>query len=494
MDLMQAIPNLLDIRVILTLIAGVAVGISIGTLPGLTATMGVALILPMTFGMEPVVGILLLIGVYFGAIYGGSVAAILLNTPGTPSSAATALDGYPLARQGYGLKALTVSTISSAIGGILSVIILILIAPKLAEFALKFSAPETFALAFFGLSIISGISGKYPIKGFIMAFIGLLLASIGMDPVGGFPRFNFGSTNLMSGVDFIVIMIGLFAASEAFQAVEDSFKKNEIIEIKHNAKLKWHEFKSLIVTIIRSTGIGTGIGMIPGAGGEISTFVSYGEAKRFAKKGEKFGEGEIKGISASETANNATTGGAMIPLLTLGIPGDAVAAVMLGALMVQGLQPGPLLFVEHSEIVYTLFLGMLLANVLLLVIGLPAIRIFVKVLSIPKIFIAAIILVLSIVGSYAIGNNLFDVWVMLIAGLIGYFFKKNHYPPSPLILALILGPLMESNMRRSLVISDGSWGIFITRPISAVLVGLAVLTLFTPLVKMLLDKRKNKTS
>jgi putative tricarboxylic transport membrane protein len=491
MELLQALPNILDFRVLIILILGVAVGISIGALPGLTATMGVALILPMTFGMDPVVGILLLVGVYFGAIYGGSIAAILLNTPGTPSSAATALDGYPLAKKGQALKALTVSTVSSAIGGVLSVVILILVAPKLAQFALKFSAPESFALAIFGLSIISGIAGKYPIKGFIMGFLGLLIASIGMDPVGGFPRFNFGSTNLMGGVNFIVIMIGLFAASEAFQTIEDSFKSGEVLKIKDKANLKWSEFKSLIVTILRSTGIGTFIGMIPGAGGDISCFVAYGEAKRFAKKDEKFGEGELKGVAASEAANNATTGGAMIPLLTLGIPGDAVTAVMLGALMVQGLQPGPLLFVENATLVYTLFIGMILANLLILIIGLPAIRLFVKVLSIPKIYIAAIILILCVVGSFALGNNMFDVWVMLIAGLIGYFLKKHDYPPSPLILALILGPMMESNLRRSLVLADGDWTVFVTRPISAILIALAVLTLFNPLLQKYISKRKN---
>ncbi|PFG06792.1 putative tricarboxylic transport membrane protein [Bacillus sp. es.034] len=495
--LLQALPNLLDIKVILILIAGVVVGTAIGSLPGLTATMGVALILPITFGMGAVTGILLLVGVYFGSIYGGSIAAILLNTPGTPASAATAIDGYAMAQRGLAYKALTVSTLSSVIGGVISVIVLILVAPQLAVFALKFSAPESFALAVFGLSIISSIAGRSLIKGFIMCFVGLLIASIGMDPVGGFPRFNFGSTNLMSGANFIAIMIGLFAASQAFQTVEDSLKTSTIIQEIHKVKLKWSEFKSLIVTILRSSGIGTFIGMIPGAGGDISCFVAYGEAKRFARKTDKFGEGEIKGVAAPEAANNATTGGAMIPLLTLGIPGDAVTAVMLGALMVQGLQPGPLLFEQHPDVVYTLFLGMLLANVLILVIGLPAIRLFVKVLSVPKIVIASIILILCVIGSYALGNNMFDVWVMLIAGLVGYFMNKHDYPASPVILALILGPMMESNFRRSLLIGEGDVFIFFTRPISAVLIGLAVITLFTPIIKdqfIKKDSTSNKDS
>ncbi|NEU30128.1 C4-dicarboxylate ABC transporter permease [bacterium LRH843] len=493
-QLIEVLPNLLDIKLLIILIAGVTVGMAIGSLPGLTATMGVALILPVTFGMGPVTGILLLVGVYFGAIYGGSIAAILINTPGTPSSAATVLDGHPLAKKGYAQKALTVSTISSAIGGVLSVIVLILVAPQLAVFALKFSAPETFALAVFGMSVISGVAGKSLVKGFMMLFVGLLICSIGLDPVGGFPRFTFGSTDLLGGVSFIAAMIGLFALSEAFQIVEEAFAKEKAILALKKAKLKWKEFKGLIYTILRSAGIGTFIGMIPGAGGDIACFVAYNEAKRFAKKGEKFGEGELKGIAAPETANNATTGGAMIPLLTLGIPGDAVTAVMLGALMVQGLQPGPLLFQNHSELVYTLFIGMLLANILVLVIGLSAIRIVIKVLLIPKVIVGAIIVVLCMIGAYALGNNMFDVWIMVLFGIIGYFMKKYEYPASPIILALILGPMMESNFRRSLLMADGDLTIFFTRPIAGILLFLAFLTLFTPLFKEYFHRKNNKKS
>ncbi len=492
--LFEVLPNVFDLSVLLVLIAGVTVGICIGSLPGLTATMGVALLLPITFGMEPVTGILLLVGVYFGGMYGGSIAAILLNTPGTPSAAATALDGYPLAKQGYAQKALTVSTISSAIGGIISVIVLILVAPQLAVFALEFSAPETFALAVFGMSVISGVAGKSLVKGFMMMFIGLLVCSIGLDPVGGFPRFTLGSTQLISGINFIAAMIGLFALSEAFSIFEESFQKGTIVQTLKKAKLKWREFKGLIFTIIRSAGLGTFIGMIPGAGGDIACFVAYNEAKRFAKKGDKFGEGELKGVAAPESANNATTGGAMIPLLTLGIPGDAVTAVMLGALMVQGLQPGPLLFQTNSELVYTLFVGMLLANVLILIIGLIAIRFVIKVLTVPKMIVAAIIVVLCVIGAYALGNNMFDVWVMAIFGIIGFFMKKYEYPASPIILALILGPMMESNFRRSLLMSEGDLFIFFSRPISAVLLILAILTLFTPLIKDYYTKKREARS
>lgn len=488
--LIEGFGNILNIKVLLILFTSVAIGIFIGALPGLTATMGVALLLPVTFGMDPIMGILLLVGVYFGAIYGGSLTAILLRTPGTPSSAATALDGYEMTKKGLAHKALTISTLSSVIGGVLSVVVLILVAPQLAQFALKFSAPESFALALFGLAIISSISGTSLLKGLIVGVVGLLIATIGIDPIDGFPRFTLGVDNLMGGVNYIPVLIGLFAASEAFRSVEDIFKSNNTFKAIEKVKLKWSEFKKLLMVILRSSGIGTFIGMIPGAGGDIASFVAYGEAKRFSKKPEEFGKGNPEGVSASEAANNACTGGAMVPLLTLGIPGDAVTAVMLGALMVQGLQPGPLLFTNHGGLVYTLFIGMLLANLLILFYGLLGVRLFVKILTIPKTVLTPIILVLCIVGSYALGNNFFDVWVMLIAGIIGYFMHRYDFPVSPAILALILGPMLEANLRRALVISNGDISILFTRPISLTLIVLTVLTLFYPFfIKKYKDKK-----
>lgn len=481
----QGLQNVLNFNVILVLILGTLTGITIGSLPGLTATMGVALVLPITFSMDPITGILLLIGVYFGSVYGGSITAILINTPGTPASAATAIDGYALAKKGDGNKALQVSTISSAVGGIMSVIILIFIAPQLANFALKFSAPETFALGLFGISIISSISGDSMIKGLIAGVLGLLIATIGIDPIGGFPRFTFGNMNLTSGVNLIPVMIGLFAASEAFKSMEDIFEKRNINVIVEKSNLSKKEAKGLIPTILRSSLIGTFIGMIPGAGADIASFVSYNEAKRFSKDKEAFGKGALDGIAAPESANNAVTGGAMIPLLTLGIPGDSVTAVLLGALMVQGIQPGPLLFENSGDIVYTLFVGMLLANILILVIGLLGTRLFTKILLIPKSILSPIILVLCVVGSYSLGNNYFDVIIMLIAGIIGYFMSKAKFPASPVILGLILGPMMESNLRRALVMSKGDLSIFYTRPITLVLLIIATLTLMIPIIKSL---------
>lgn len=490
--LLQGLLNVLHWNVLLILLIGCAVGIAIGSLPGLTATMGVALILPITFGMDAVVGILLLVGVYFGAIYGGSITAILLRTPGTPASAATVIEGYEMSKKGLAHKALTVATLSSALGGIFSVIVLILVAPSLASFALKFSAPESFALAFFGLSIISSISGESLIKGLIAGFVGLLIASIGLDPMGGFPRFTFGSLELMTGVDFIPVMIGIFAAATALNTLEDIFEqgKSKMVNSVEKVRLKWREFRAIFITIIRSAGIGTSIGMIPGAGGDIAAFVAYNEAKRFSKKNDQFGKGEIKGVAAPEAANNSSTGGAMIPLLTLGIPGDAVTAVMLGALMVQGLQPGPLLFDNHADLVSTLFVGMLVANIIILIYGMLGIRLFTKILLVPKTHLTPIILTLCVIGSYSLSNSYFDVWVMFISGIIGYFMMRYGFPASPIILALILGPVMEANLRRSLIMSEGSISVFFTRPISMALISLAILTLLTPFVKKWYQNRR----
>jgi len=485
MELLQGLMSVFHWEVLLILILGCAAGISIGALPGLTATMGVALILPITFGMEAASGILLLIGVYFGSIYGGSITAILLRTPGTPSSAATAIDGYELTKKGHAQKALTMAVVASVIGGILSVILLIFVAPSLAEFALKFSAPETFALAFFGITIISSISGESLLKGLIAGFFGLLIATIGIDPMGGFPRFTFGSTDLMSGINFIPIMIGLFAAATAFESIEDIFKKSVVDFSKavKGAKLTWIDFKYSIVTILRSSGIGAFIGMIPGAGGDIAAFVAYNEARRFSKDKDSFGKGNINGVAAPEAANNGSTGGAMIPLLTLGIPGDAVTAVMLGALMVQGLQPGPMLFTNNMGLINTLFAGMIVANLIILMFGLLGVKLFTKVLLIPKMILTPIILVLCVVGSYSLNNNMFDVWVMFTFGLIGYFMLKFGIPASPIILAIILGPLMESSFRRALTMSNGSYEIFYTRPISATLIAVGLITLISPFIK-----------
>ncbi|GEK59084.1 C4-dicarboxylate ABC transporter permease [Marinococcus halophilus] len=478
---METLTYVFQFETILLLILGLLIGLFIGALPGLSSVMGVALMLPITFGMEPINGILLLIGVYFGSIYGGSLTAILINTPGTPASAASVIDGYSLTKKGLAYKALQVSTVSSAIGGVVGVILLILVAPQLAEFALRFSAPETFALALFGLSVISTLTAGSYAKGMMSGLAGLIIATVGLDPISGVTRFTFGNVQLLGGVSFIAAMIGLFATSEAFRMVEDKIRNTDSSQTINKVKLKWSEFRAVFLTILGSSGIGTFIGMIPGAGADIASFVAYNEAKRFSKNKKEFGNGSLRGLAAPEAANTGLTGGAMVPLLTLGIPGDAVTAVLLGALTVQGLQPGPQLFVSDGSLVYALFIGMLLANLFILIIGFSGIRFFTKILKVPGHFLMPVILVLSVVGAYALNNNYFDVIVMFAAGIGGYFMKKFNFPVAPLILGLILGPLLESNLRRSIILAQGDMTIFLTRPITVVLLALAVLTLLSPL-------------
>ena len=488
--LLQGLVAVMTPQTLIFIILGVAAGITIGALPGLTATMGVALLLPVTFSMGPTNGILLLLGIYVGAIYGGSIPAILLRTPGTPAAAATALDGYELAKKGEAGRALGMSTLASFAGGIISTILLMVISPQLAKLALKFSAPEYFALAIFGLSIITSISGNSIVKGLMAAGVGILISLVGIDGITGFPRFTFGNVNMLNGLSFIPIMIGLFALSQAFSSIEDITKKIVVQQKVKSVFPTLADLKTTWVTILRSSFIGTFIGIIPGAGGDIAAFVSYNEAKRFSKHPEKFGTGLIEAVAAPEAGNNGVTGGAMVPLLTLGIPGDSVTAILLGALMMQGLQPGPLLFKEQGAMVYTIFVGLLVANIVMLILGLAGIKIFTKIVSIPAYILTPIIFALCIVGSYAINNSFFDVEIMFISGVVGYFMNKLEFPASPIILALILGPMAEGNLRRGLVMSNGSASVFFTSPISLFFIVLAAITLFWPIIKPLIKNKK----
>jgi len=463
-------------------LVGVALGIVIGALPGLTATMGVAILLPFTFGMDPVSGLLMISGVFFGGVYGGSVTAILLKIPGTPAAAATAMDGFELTKKGMAGVALGTATLSSFLGGMASILVLIFLAPVLAGFALEFSASESFALAVFGLSIIASISGKSVVKGLIAGFLGLLIATVGMDPMGGFPRFTGGYTELFN-VPFIPVMIGLFAAAEAFKSFEDPKVRLGMAAALGRIVPPWATYKGLLGVVSRSSILGIVIGIIPGAGSDIAAYVAYNEARRFSKTPENYGKGELGGVAACEAGANGCTGGALLTMLTLGIPGDAVTAVMLGALTLQGLQPGPLLFKEHGDLVFTLFAGMIFCYVGMLVLGLGSLRFMGRILQMPKSVLTPVILALCVVGTYAINNSLFDIGIMLAAGVAGYFMQKWDFPASPVVLALIMGPMAEANFRRALSLSGGSYDFLYSRPITAVLLTVAILTLLLPLVK-----------
>jgi putative tricarboxylic transport membrane protein len=484
--------NIFNLPAFMAIVGGVVMGISFGAMPGLTSTMGVALLMPLTFPMEPHIGIMMLIGIFCGAIYGGSITAITINTPGTPSSAATLLDGYPMTLKGEAGRALGIATVSSFGGGIISGVFLIFVAPALAAFALKFSAPEIFGLAFFGISIIASISGSSLVKGLMSGTLGLALSLIGMDNITGFSRFSFGTTFLMGGLAFIPVLVGLFALSQCFLTIEEIFVPRAKINKAGSVIPSKKDLKTLLPTILRAGVTGTFIGAIPGAGGDISAFVSYDMEKRVSKHPELFGTGLPEAVAAPEASNNGTTGGALIPLLTLGIPGDSNTAVMLGAFMVHNLIPGPQLFIEHRATVYTIFAGFMLANLIMLILGLSGQRLFVKIVSIPKQILTPAIIVLCTVGTFAINNNFNDILVMLVAGLVGYLLSKGGFPLSPIVLALILGPMAEGNFRRSLVMSQGSYAIFFQRPISAAFILIAVVSLFYPIIKKTLKERKAK--
>jgi putative tricarboxylic transport membrane protein len=491
-QLAQGFVDIFHLSNILAITIGVLTGISVGALPGLTATMAVAIMTPITFSLSPDIGINLLLGVFVGGIYGGSIPAILLRTPGTPSAIATLLDGYPMTQKGQAGQALYMALFASVCGGIISALVLMTVAPQLAKVALKFGPAEYFGLTIFGISIISSVAGKRMVKGLITGIFGILLSIVGMDWVTGVPRFTFGSTDMLGGFSLIPVLIGVFAASEVFHQTQHSIVKGATAFRAQIDKtyIRFREMKQYLVTIIRSGLIGTFIGIVPGTGGPIAAFLAYSEAKRFSKHPEKFGKGAPEGVAAAESANNATTGGTLVPMLTLGIPGDAVTAVLVGAFMIQGLQPGPLLFVQHGRTVFALFAGLFVANIILFIIGVLGLRYFAKAANVPSRIQAPIILLLCFVGSYTVANSMVDVGMMLAMGVVGYFMRKYEFPGAPLVIGLILGPIVEKSLRQSLTTSHGDWMIFLQSPICAIFLFLTCVSILWPIIKQRRERRK----
>ncbi|HCR96955.1 MULTISPECIES: tripartite tricarboxylate transporter permease [Halomonadaceae] len=485
--LLSVLSQLTSPDVLLMLVIGVLGGIFLGALPGLSATMGIALLIPVTFGMQPVAAMVLLAAIYASAVYGGSITAILIHTPGTPASAATAVDGYQMTLHGEGLKALGTSTLCSVIGGLVSVVALLLLAPPLAQISLRFSAPEYFLIAIFGLTIIGSLSSDALVKGLSAGLLGLLISLVGVDVMTAYPRFTFGVAELESGISLIPAMIGLFSISQVMIQSEKlhsthapSSQAPTLSGQLFPSRVEWRKLRR---TISRSSVIGVVVGALPGAGGDVASWVAYNEAKRNAKQPDRFGKGEIEGLAAAETANNAVTGGAMIPLLTLGIPGSAATAVMLGGLYIHGLQPGHELFSVNAHIVYAIIVGLLLANILMGIVGLALAKQVVKVATVPFAILAPIIVILSVVGSYTINNSMFDVYVMAAFGLLGYLMRKTGFPTAAIVLAMILGAMAEIGFRQSLVMSKGNMlSYYFDRPFSLLLMGLILLALISPLI------------
>lgn len=491
--LFSAFLNVIQPLTLLAIVFGTTVGIFIGALPGLSATMGIALLLPMTFGMDPGIGLPLLMAIYCGAMYGGSISAILINTPGTAAAAATCLDGYPMAQRGEAGKALGYSLAASVFGGFFSAFALLLIAPPLSRISLLFGPPEYFALAILGLTLIGTVASGSWIKGLMSGFLGLLVSTIGMDQITGGSRFTFGFTSLLSGVHVVVALIGVFSLAQAFYLMdhdEIEIKKETSVEDLKSTLPKMRDFFKHWKIIIRSSIFGVIIGMIPGTGGDLATWVGYNEAKRTSKHPEKYGTGIVEGVIASETANNAVTGGSITPVLTLGIPGSASTAVLMGGFLVHGLRPGPRFMIDNGDLAFTIILALFATNFILLGLGVFISKIGRVIGDIKNEVLVPSIITLSVIGSYAINNNFFDVVLMFFFGIIGYLMKKADIPTSPLVIGLILGQMAENGLFQSLLISRGSLSIFITKPLSATLLALAFLSLFSAIYK---DYKRKKT-
>ncbi len=490
--LFHALKAVLEPSVFLYNLIGVIAGIFIGTLPGLSATMGVALLTPLTFWLEPTQGLAMLLGVYNSSIWAGGISAILINTPGTPASIAQTFDGYKMVQQGKIGLALGVNTIFSVIGGLFSTFVLIVAAFPIARFALRFGPPEYFALAIFGLSMMVSVSGQEVIKGLIVGILGLIVSTIGLDPMFSVKRFTFGNINFLQGLSFIPIMIGMFGIGEIlYQIIERKEEKSILRDTKELGRVfpTTKEWKRCAPSTLISSIISTIIGAIPGTGGDIAAIVCWQQAKQMSKHPEEFGEGSIEGLAAASLANNGVIGGTMTTMMTLGLPGDSVTAILIGSLMMYGLQPGPQLFVSNPEFVYNIMALLIVANLSILIIGLLSAKVSSFILKIEPEIIWIIVILFCIIGSYALNNSLFDVIIMLISGLFGFVFRKLEVPLGPFILALLLGPTAESNFRRSLALSSGDYSVFLTRPISIILFILTIISLTYGPIKNAVKKK-----
>jgi len=463
-----------DPMVIGLVVLGTLVGVLVGALPGLSSSMAVALLLPFSLYLDPVPSIAFLSALYCAGTFGGSITAILINAPGAPPAAATAYDGYPLAQQGQAGRALGIATIASVIGGVLSVLVLLIGAPLLARLAYNFGPPEYFALAVFGLSMLASISSEASLKNLIGGCLGLLIATVGTDLTTGVERFTFGIPELYDGIHFIPVLIGLFAVTELLTQAQTLGGQRLAVALTALKLPSMADVRKVIPTILRSSGIGTFIGVLPAEGSTMAAIIGYNEAKRWSKEPERFGRGAIEGVAGPEAANNAATGGAMVPTLALGIPGSATAAVILGGLQVQGLRPGPFLFEEQPALLYGIFFAMLLSNMLFLGIGLGGAKLFARVSLVPPTFLWPIVFVLCFVGAYGLEQSMVDVWVMVAAGLIGFVLKRFGFAAPPIIMGLVLGGLIETSLAQSMIIFDQDWTGFLTRPVAVVFFVLAL--------------------
>ncbi len=490
-ELLTGLTAVLDWEVLGFLTFGVTLGAIFGALPGLTATMGVAVLTPLTFWISAEQGLAMLLGIYCGAIPAGGIPAILINVPGTPASIATSWDGYAMARKGQAGLALGINALMSTVGQLTSILFLALLAFPIAGFALKFGPAEYFGLALFGISLMAGISRDQVLKGLLAGTLGLALALVGLDPMTAYPRYTFGMSEFLDGISFVPVMIGLFGLAEALVQISERHSIRELpAGVLGRILPCLNEWKKMLPSMMSGAGLGTIVGAIPAAGGDIGSVIAWEQARRISPGKEEFGKGSLRGLAASCAACNGAIGGAMTTMLTLGIPGDAVSAILIGALLIHGIQPGPLLFQNNQAFVFSIVFLLVFASLLIMLIGLLGARPLAGILRIPSPWLWAGIVLFGTVGAYALNNAVVDVWVMFAAGIAGFLFRKARIPLGPLVLGLILGPMMEANLRRALIIGRGDWIGILTRPILLFFLTAAVLLPVLPLIRSKLFMRK----
>ncbi|MEZ5729385.1 MAG: tripartite tricarboxylate transporter permease [Burkholderiaceae bacterium] len=464
-------------------VVGVIVGVIVGVLPGLGSVVGITMVLPFTFSMPQAPSLALMLGIYCGSVYGGSITAIVLNTPGTPQAAATTLDGFPMAQKGHADLAIGWATCASLIGGLFSVAVLIIAAPQLAAFSLQFTPIEYFALGVFALTCIANVSRGAMIRGLLSGVAGIFIASIGVDPITGDERFTFGQFELTSGIELIPAIVGLFALSEMFVRTSEGLTSGPTNIGRVGFKVPpLSDWRPRVGLVLKSCGIGSFIGALPGTGAATAAFISYAEARRTSPRRDRLGSGEPDGIVAPECANNAVTGSALVPTLALGIPGDPVTAVMLGSLIIQGLTPGPQLFVKQLDLVYSVFFLLIFANLAMFAAGALGAQLFTRVLRIPEPLLITMVTILSLVGAYGVRGNFLDLWVALGGGVLGALMRFTGFPVAPMVIGMVLADLIESSLRQGLILTRGSFSAFFTHPIALALFALTVLMFAWPLL------------
>lgn len=483
---------LMDLTTFGAIIFGVLIGVLVGALPGLSSPMAIALLIPFTISMQPAAAIAMLASLYCAGTFGGSITAILINAPGAPPAAATALDGYPMAKRGEAGRALGIAAFSSVVGGLIGLLILLVAAPTLARFAVSFTSAEYFALALFALSMLASVSGKSSLRNLIAGAVGVLFSTIGLHLTTGVERFTFGVNELQEGLNFVSVLIGLFAIAEMLSQA----RIGDVVYHRIRANVvklpSWDDLRTIKYTILRSSGIGTFVGILPAEGATVAAIMGYNEARRWSPRKDEFGTGVPEGIAGPESANNAATGGAMVPTLALGIPGSTSTALILGAMIMHGLKPGPFLLQNQPEFLYAIFGAMIIANLAFLAVGLAGAKLFSQVTLIPRTFLWPSVFILAMIGSYAAASSFFDVWVMLISGILGYFLLRFGFGPAPLIMGLILGPIIEENFSKAMIIHDNSVLSMLERPIVLLFFVLTVISVISPVYSALRERGKEK--